>query len=111
MMAIGVASPSAHGQAMISTAMALSSASARRGSGPQTYQPDERRDRHDDDRRHEPRRHGVGEPLDGRARALRLADHPDNLREHGVAADALGAHHEAAGSVDGRAGDAAVRAP
>ena len=38
MIDIGVASPSAHGQAMISTATALTSACARRGSGPKTAQ-------------------------------------------------------------------------
>ena len=38
MMDIGVASPSAHGQAMISTATALTMACARRGSGPHTAQ-------------------------------------------------------------------------
>src|SRR5882672_8331829 len=36
MMAIGVASPSAHGHAMISTAIALRSAKASLGAGPQT---------------------------------------------------------------------------
>ena len=105
MMAIGVASPSAHGQAMMSTAMALSSASAKRGSGPQTYQRSEGDDGHDDYRRHEPGRHGVGEPLNRRARALRLADHPDDLRQHGLAPDALGAHDEAPRAVDRRARD------
>ena len=39
----------------------------------------------------------VGEPLDRRARALRLGDHLDDLREQRVAADPLGAHDEAAG--------------
>ena len=39
MIAIGVASPSAHGQAMISTATALTSACASRGSGPQSDHP------------------------------------------------------------------------
>ena len=37
----------------------------------------------------------VGEPLDRRAAALRLADHAHDLRQQRVAADALGAHHEA----------------
>ena len=111
MMAMGVASPSAHGHAMISTAMALSRASAKRGSGPQTYQPTNGRDGHDDYRRHEPARHRIGEPLDGRPRPLRLAYHPDNLREHGIAPDALRTHDEASRPVDGRAGDSAVQAP
>ena len=39
MIAVGVARPSAHGQAMMSTAMAACRASVRRGSGPNTSQP------------------------------------------------------------------------
>ena len=39
MIAIGVASPSAQGHAMMSTATALTSASARRGSGPHSAHP------------------------------------------------------------------------
>ena len=38
MIDIGVANPSAHGQAMIRTAMALTKAWARRGSGPTSDQ-------------------------------------------------------------------------
>ena len=45
MIDIGVARPSAHGQAMISTAMALTSAWPKRGSGPNSAPDDERRDR------------------------------------------------------------------
>ena len=39
MIAVGVASPSAQGQAMIRTAMKACRAKVKRGSGPQTYQP------------------------------------------------------------------------
>ena len=39
MIAVGVASPSAQGQAMISTAMKACSASVKRGSGPKANQP------------------------------------------------------------------------
>ena len=62
----------------------------------------DQRDR--DHQRHEPGRHLIGEALDRRARALRGRDHLDDLRQHGVAADLLGAHQEAAGGVE-RAGD------
>ena len=44
MIDIGVARPSAHGHAMISTATALTSACARRGSGPKSAHDDERDD-------------------------------------------------------------------
>ena len=86
--------------------MALNRANASRGSGPQDVPADECRERHHHDRRHEPGRYGVGQPLNRCSRALRLADHPDNLGEHGLAADALGAHHEAASAVQRRAGHA-----
>ena len=75
MIDIGVARPSAHGHAMMSTATALTSACASRGSGPYDRPDDEREQRDGDHDRHEPARHGVGQPLDRRADALRLADH------------------------------------
>ena len=56
MIDIGVARPSAHGQAMIRTATALTSACARRGSGPSHGPHDERDDGDRDHRRHEVRR-------------------------------------------------------
>ena len=59
-----------------------------------------------DDQRHEPARHLIGEPLDRRPAALRLGHHLDDLRQHGVAADAIGAHHEGAGLIDRPADDA-----
>ena len=37
-----------------------------------------------DDQRHEPAGDRVGEPLDRRAGALRIGDHLDDAREHGV---------------------------
>ncbi len=52
--------------------------------------------RHRDDRRHEPARHLVGQPLDRRARALGRAHHLYDLRDQRVAADLAGAHHERA---------------
>jgi hypothetical protein len=57
-----------------------------------------------DHERHEPPCNLIGQPLDRRARALRVRDHFDDLREQGVAPDLFGAHHETAGLVE-RAGD------
>ncbi len=67
--------------------------------GAEQYPGGERRGRDRDDRGNEPGRDGVGQSLDGRARALGLAHHADDLREQGLAADALRAHDEAAGAV------------
>jgi hypothetical protein len=57
-----------------------------------------------DDGRHEPARDLIGEPLDRRARALRLRDHLDDARDQRVTPDLAGAHHERARLVE-RAGD------
>ena len=57
-----------------------------------------------DHQRHEPAGDLVGEPLDRRARALRLRHHLHDLRKQGVAADLVGAHDEGAALVD-RAAD------
>ena len=46
--------------------------------------------------------------LNRRAAALGFADHADDLRQQSVAADAFRAHDEAAGAVDGAAGDFAA---
>ena len=103
MIDIGVASPSAHGQAMISTATAFDEARGpARGSGPSDAPYDERQRRGQHHRRHEVARHRVGQALNRRAAALRLGHHPHDLRQQRVGADALGAHHEAAGAVDRR---------
>ncbi len=91
MIDIGVASPSAHGQAMISTETAATSACGSRGGVP-TVGPDHERDSRDrDDRRHEPGGHGVGQALDRRAGALGLTHQLDDPGQHRVAADPLGA--------------------
>ena len=96
MIDIGVASPSAHGHAMISTDTALSSACAACGGGPDERPDDDGRDRDRDDGRHEPA--PTRDPrAAARARAMRCAsrDQPHDLREQRVAADALGAHRAA----------------
>ena len=74
----------------------------------------EPRDEGDDcDRDHggdEPFGDAIGEALDGSAAALRLADELHDAGQQGFAADALGAHDERAGAVDGCADDFAVAA-
>ena len=57
------------------------------------------RDGHD--RGHEPGGDAIGEALNGSAAALRLADHLHDSRQQGFGADALGAHDERSGRVDG----------
>ena len=106
MMDIGVASPSAHGQAMINTATALTMACAMRGVGPHAAQTTNVSSRNAHDDRHKISRHHVGQLLDRRAAALRFADHPHDLRQQRFRADALRAHHQRARAVHGRAGDA-----
>ncbi len=57
----------------------------------------ENRDR--DNQGHEPARDLVGEALDGRAAALRFRHHPNDLGQHGLAADPVCAHYEGAARV------------
>ena len=74
MIAIGVARPSAHGQAMMSTATALTSACASRGSGPHRLHADERqRPRSATTAGTNQAATTIGQPLDRRTRALRFA--------------------------------------
>ena len=58
-------------------------------------------------RRHKPGRNLVGQPGNRGARALRGGHHVDDARQHCVAADLFGAHHEAAAAVE-RAADHTV---
>ncbi len=55
---------------------------------------------------HEDRRDPIGDLLHRCPAALGLADEPHDPREQCVAAHVLGTHHEAAGGVEGAAGDA-----
>ncbi len=64
---------------------------------------DECDDGDEDHRRHEPARHLIGEALDRRARPLGRRDHLDDPGEHGVTADLVGAHDEAAAPIEGAA--------
>ena len=102
MMAVGVARPMAHGQAMMRTVMAAMSPSVKLGSGPRTSQATNVDGGEDQDDGHEDRADAVGQRLDGRLGALRLLDHAHDLRQHGVASDARGAQDERAAPVDGR---------
>ena len=71
---IGVASPSAHGHAMMSTDTAATNALA--AAAVARPPPDDRgEDRNRDHGGYEPGRHEVGEPLNRRPRARRLAHH------------------------------------
>ena len=72
---MGVARPTAQGQAMINTAMAFRNAYANFGSGPKNHHASAVTMAIDHDDLDEVRRDDVGEPLDRRARALRLAHH------------------------------------
>src|ERR1039458_1589906 len=58
--------------------------------------------------RDEPFCHAVGEALDGSAAALRLAYELNNAGQQGFGADALGAHHEGTGAIDGCADHFAI---
>ena len=72
-------------------------------------EPGDERDRGDgDDGGNEPGGDAIGEALDGSAAALGLADQLDDSREQSFGADALGAHDERSGGVDGGADDFAV---
>ena len=67
--------------------------------------PGAKSDHRDHDHRgHEPAGDLIGQPLDRRARALRLRDHFNDLGKQRVAPDFFGAHHESAGLIES-AGD------
>jgi hypothetical protein len=98
MIDIGVASPSAQGQAMISTETAAIRPCASRLRPP--YTPGREGEQRDgDDDRHEPARHLISHALDRRARALGIRDHLDDAGEHGVAPDFFSPDDERAGLV------------
>ena len=100
MIDIGVASPSAHGQAMMRTLTAARRPSVKRGSGPKIDQAAKAASATAITTRHEPGRHLVGKPGDRRARALCRGNRLHDARKHGVAADFFGAHDEAAALID-----------
>ena len=85
--AVGTASPIAHGQAMMSTATAAAKARTAGAASAATNQTTKVAIAIDEHDRHEDPADAVGEPLDRRARALRLAHELHDLREHAVGAD------------------------
>ena len=102
--AAGVARPSAHGHAMISTASpALNACSA---GDPASSQPARVADGADEHRGHEHAADPVGHPLDRGLLRLGLLDQADQPGELGVAADVDRADDHAAGEHDGAAGHA-----
>ena len=103
MSAVGVASPSAHGHAMMSTATAAVKAAV--GVARDDEPAGERRERERDHDRDEDARDAVDEPLDRRLPRLRLGDEPGDLRERRLRADLRRAHDEATERVDRRACD------
>ena len=105
MMDMGVASPRAHGQAMISTATALTMAWESFGSGPSHIQRMKVMTETANTVGTKITGDPVGKPLDRRAAALGLGHHFHDLSQQGVATHPLGAHHEAAGAIDGAGGD------
>ena len=102
MIDIGVANPNAHGQAMISTVVAITSVDQLRLRAKEVpYRRAEQGDRHH--RRHEHRRDAVGQLANSRFTALRLTHQFDDARQRGLAADGGGAEQHAA-VVDHRPG-------
>ena len=106
--AVGVARPSAQGQAMISTATAAVNAKVALSPAPSQKPSVATRERDHD--RDEDARDAVGEPLDRRLAGLRVGHEPGDLRQRGVGADLRRADDQAAAGVDGRAGDLVARA-
>ena len=98
MIAVGVARPMAHGQAMITTPMKAVRASVKPRLRADQHPGDERQRRDHEDQRHEHLADPVGEPLDRRLGALGALDQLDDPREGGLAAHARRAHHERAAS-------------
>ena len=101
--AVGVASPRAQGQAMISTATAAVNAAA--SPPPVPIQNPSVADRQGDHDRHEDPGDPVGQPLHLGLAVLGVLDQPRHLGELGVRADPGGADDEPAAGVDGRADD------
>ncbi len=85
MSAVGVASPSAQGQAMISTATAAEKAAV--GSPVTTSQPARVASESAEHDRDEDARDAIDETLDRRLPRLRLGDEPGDLRERGLLTD------------------------
>ena len=105
MIAVGVASPMAQGQAINSTETDVTKAKSERRVGPVKKPDGERRGGEDEDHGHEDAGDLVGEALDRWLGALRLLDHADDLAQHRIGTDAGGPQGEGADLVDGAADD------
>ena len=106
--AVGVARPSAHGQAMISTATAAVNAAA--GLPPTASQPPRVARASTITTGHEDRGDPVGQPLHRGLAVLRLLDQPGHPGQLGVGADPGGLDDQPAAGVHGGAGDRVARA-
>ena len=95
MIDIGVASPSAHGQAMMSTRHRRDHAVGEARLRSENRPAYEGKNSHGDHRRHEVTGDTVGEPLDRCAAPLRLRDELHDPLQERVAADLLRLHDEA----------------
>ena len=103
MMAVGVASPSAHGQAMMSTATDVYRAcDSRVSAGARSNQATNVTTARHRTTGHEDAADPVGQPLDRGLRPLGLLDQPDDLLEDGVRPDLGGPEAERAGRVERR---------
>ena len=101
MIEVGVANPSARGQAMMSTATVLRREVERRRR-PEGEPGGKRQRREDEHGRDEVARHDVGEALD-QGQGLGLGDHPDDPREHRLRPDSCRPEGEGAAAVQGAA--------
>jgi hypothetical protein len=91
MIDIGVASPRAHGHAIIKTETAATIAYARL---PKISQTTNAIDRDDDHSRDEICRHDISQSLYRSAASLSFADHANDLGEKRVASDSFRFHNE-----------------
>ena len=99
-MDMGVANPSAQGQAMISTDTATMTAWAKARVRTEVI-PDAKSDEgNTNDDRYEISGDGIGQLLDRCPRTLGQGDHFDDLGEQGVASYFFGPHGDCAGGVD-----------
>ena len=103
-MEIGVARPSAHGQAITSTVMAVTMLKAVRGSGPKLNHSQEGHDGNQQHDGHEHAGHLIDQTRYRRPGSLCRAHHVDDVRQYRVPADAAGPEQETAGPVE-RAAD------
>ena len=103
MIDVGVARPSAHGQAMISTADRVEHGQVERRMRAERVPDDEREDGQAEHRRHEVAGHDIGQALDRSPRALGFRHEPDDPGEHRVRADPRRPERQGPRGIEGRA--------